>query len=144
MWPMFKDHHYLDSNLAKASRCYVAVWDGKVVGFCATMALPNPYFKGGWRSHRTIILPDYQGMGMGVRFSNTVGDIHLEQGHRYFSRTAHPRMGGYRDRSELWKATSKNRKKRTDEKHQHVFNNHYVDNKRICFSHEYIGKNLHI
>ena len=56
------------------------------------------------------MLPDFQGMGIGVRFSDTIAQIHLDQGHRYFSRTAHPRMGFYRETSELWKPTSKNKK----------------------------------
>ena len=142
MWPMFKDHHYLSGDLAKATRCYVGVWDDRVIGFGATMALPNPYFKNGWREHRTCILPDFQGMGIGVRFSDSIAQIHLEQGHRYFSRTSHPRMGYYRDDSELWKQTSKHKKLRTDITHDRVYNNHYADNKRICSSHEYIGKNL--
>jgi GNAT superfamily N-acetyltransferase len=87
-----------------------------------------------------VVLPDYQGMGIGVRFSNAIGQIHIEQGHRYFSRTAHPKMGMYRERSSLWKPTSKNKKLRLDEKHKYVFKGHYVDNKRVCFSHEYIGE----
>lgn len=48
-------------------------------------------------------------------------------------------MGFYREHSELWKATSKNQKLRKDVTHENLFNNHYADNKRICFSHEYIG-----
>ena len=63
----------------------------------------------------------------------------LTDGGRYFSRTAHPSMGNYREKSPLWKATSKNRKLRTDIKHQNVWKNHYADNTRICWSHEYVG-----
>jgi GNAT superfamily N-acetyltransferase len=137
---MFKDHHYLSGDLSNASRCYVGVLDGKVVGFSATMTMPNGNIKNAWRGHRTVILPDYQGMGLGVRFSDAIGQIHLEQGHRYYSRTAHIRMGYYREQSTLWIPTSKNRKLRKDITHENIFNNHYADNKRVCFSHEYIGK----
>lgn len=136
---MFKDHHYLSGNISKASRCYLAVWDGTIIGFCATMTLPSPTMEHAWRGHRTVILPDYQGMGLGVRLSDAIAEIHKEQGHRYFSRTAHPRMGVYREGSDLWKGTSKNRKLRTDIKHERIYNNHYADNKRVCFSHEYLG-----
>jgi hypothetical protein len=48
-------------------------------------------------------------------------------------------MGYYREKSPLWKPTSKNRKLRTDITHKNIFNNHYADNKRVCFSHEYLG-----
>ena len=141
---MFKDYHYLNNDLSNASRCYVGVWNDQIVAFGATMTMPSGTLKNAWRGHRTVILPDFQGMGIGVRFSDAIGQIHIEQGHRYFSRTAHPRMGFYREHSDLWKPTSKNRKLRTDVTHKNLFNNHYADNKRICFSHEYIGKNLHV
>jgi len=137
---MFKDHHYLSGDLHNASRCYVGVWDGKIVCFGASMTMPNGYIKNAWRGHRTVTLPDYQGMGIGVKFSDAIGEIHLAQGHRYFSRTAHPRMIYYRENSDLWKPTSKNMKLRKDISHQNIYNNHYADNKRICGSHEYIGK----
>jgi GNAT superfamily N-acetyltransferase len=44
------------------------------------------------RGHRAVILPDFQGMGIGVRFTEIVAQIHLDEGHR-FSRTAHPKLG---------------------------------------------------
>jgi hypothetical protein len=78
-------------------------------------------------------------MGIGVRFSDAIAQIHIDQGYRYFSRTSHPRMISYREQSELWKPTSKHKKKRTDVSNEKTFNNHIVDNKRICGSFEYIG-----
>ena len=139
---MFRDHHYLTGALSSASTCYLGYSNGALVAFGAAMTMPNGYIKNAWRGHRTVILPDFQGLGIGVRFSDAIAQIHIDQGHRYFSRTAHPRMGFYREKSPLWKPTSKNRKLRKDITHKNLFNNHYADNKRICFSHEYIGNNL--
>ena len=136
---MFKDHHYLSGEINKAARCYVGLWGDEIVAFNAGLALPNGNLKNAWRGHRTVVLPDYQGLGIGVRFSDAIGQIYLEKGLRYFSRTAHPRVGFYRENSPLWKPTSKNKKLRKDVKHNNVYNAHYADNKRICFSHEYIG-----
>lgn len=136
---MFKDHHYLSSDINKASRCFVAIWNNKIIGFSSSMALPNGNFKNGWRGHRSVILPDFQGMGIGVALSDAIAQLHIDDGLRYFSRTSHPRFGFHREYSPLWKPTSKNRKLRTDVTHKNLFNSHYVDNKRICFSHEYIG-----
>ena len=136
---MFKDHHYLDGNINKAARCYIAVFENKIIGFGASLTLPNGSLKNAWRGHRICILPDYQGMGIGPRFSDAIAQIHINQDHRFFSRTAHPRLVDYRDKSPLWKHTSKHKKLRTDIKHENVFNNHYADNKRLCGSYEYIG-----
>jgi GNAT superfamily N-acetyltransferase len=137
---MFKNHHYLDDKISKATRCWIGVWNGNIVCFGASMVMPSGSIKNAWRGHRTVVLPDYQGMGIGVRFSNAIAQLHLDDGKRYFSRTAHPRMGFYRENSPLWKPTSKNKKLRTDIKHINMFNDHYIDNKRVCFSHEYIGE----
>jgi GNAT superfamily N-acetyltransferase len=136
---MFKDHHYLSGDMSSASRCYVAVWDGRVVGFLASMTMPNGFVKNAWRGHRVVILPDYQGLGIGVRFIDSVAQIHIDNGLRFFSRAAHPRMIYYMEQSPLWKPTSKHKKLRTDVDHTNLFKNHYVDNKRICGSFEYIG-----
>jgi GNAT superfamily N-acetyltransferase len=136
---LFKEHHYLDDKLNKASRCYIGVWEDKIVAFGSAITLPSGSLKNAWRGHRTCVLPDYQGMGIGVRFSDAIAQIHLDEGHRYFSRTSHPRMIHYRENSPLWKPTSKHKKLRTDIRHENVFNNHYADNKRICGSFEYIG-----
>jgi GNAT superfamily N-acetyltransferase len=81
---MFKDHHYLDGNVNKASRCYVGVWNDQVVSFFASITLPSGTLKNAWRGHRNVVLPDFQGMGIGVRFSTAIAQHHIDQGYRYF------------------------------------------------------------
>lgn len=139
-WELFKDHHYLTESINKSARCYLVTWDGIPVAFSSSIPMPSGTLKNAWRGHRTVVLPDYQGMGIGTRVSNTMGEIHLEQGYRYFSRTAHPRLGLYRENSLLWKPTSKNMKLRKDVKNgEKNYTFMFYDNTRICFSHEYIG-----
>jgi len=139
-WAMFADHHYLDKSINKAARCFLATWNGEPVGFSSALSMPNPYIESAWREHRTVVLPDYQGMGIGSRLSNTTAEIFLEDGNRYFSRTAHPKFGEYRERSDKWEATSKNQVKRTDVDNDDTFKDWVVDNERICYSHEYVGE----
>jgi len=79
-------------------------------------------------------------MGIGVRFSDAIAQIHLDQGHRYFSRTSHPRMINYREKSKLWKPTSKHKKLRKDVSDNNTYKQHIYDNKRLCGSFEYIGE----
>jgi GNAT superfamily N-acetyltransferase/ABC-type lipoprotein export system ATPase subunit len=142
IWPMFRQHHYLDGNINRSARCWVAVWGGIPVGFASALRFPNGNFSNGWREHRTVILPDYQGLGLGVRLSDAVAQMFVADGYRYFSKTAHRRLGEYREASPNWKATSKNKKNRIDyrqysgtkedgHKMRHV--------ERVCYSHEYVG-----
>lgn len=148
MWPMFSEHHYLSGEINKSSHCWAAIWDGNAVGFSAVIAMPSGSIKNAWREHRVVVLPDYQGLGLGVRISEAVAEIHLREGKRFFSKTAHPRLGQYRDESLLWRGTSKNHKKRDDYKKQ-IDNGKYsmeLKNRhasRVCYSHEYIGTKEH-
>lgn len=141
-WPMFSHHHYLDGNINKSSRCWVAYWDGVPVGFTSVIAFPNGHFKNGWREHRTVVLPDYQGLGIGVRISDAVAEITINSGGRLFSKTAHPRMGEYREHSAKWKPTTKNKQKRNDYFHDRKtkedgYRERHAN--RFTYSHEYIG-----
>lgn len=113
-WAAFSPHHYLSQKLNPAARCWLVLWNDTPVGFSSALAFPNGNMKNAWREHRTVVLPDYQGLGIGVRVSDAIGRMFVEQGCRYFSKTSHPRMGGYRNASPLWRPTSKNGKARKD------------------------------
>lgn len=142
-WTLFRDHHYLSGDLNKSSRCWIAVWNNEPVGFSANLALPSGYLKNAWKGHRTVILPDYQGMGFGVRMSEAVGEIFLAEGKRYFTKTAHPRLGEYREASPKWRGTSHNKKSRQDysgddAKYSAELKQKHKD--RVTYAHEYVGK----
>jgi GNAT superfamily N-acetyltransferase len=136
---MFKDHHYLSANINKASRCYVAVWEDRIIGFASTITIPSGTIKNGWRLHRAVVLPEFQGIGLGVRLIDTIAQIHLEQGHKFFVRTSHPRIIYFFEDSKIWKPTSKHKKIRRDVSDKDMYKNHIYDNKRLCGSFEYIG-----
>jgi len=141
-WQIFGKHHYLDGNINKSARCWIAEWRGVAVGFVAALTMPSAYIKKAWREHRTVILPDYQGMGFGARLSDAVGEIFIAQGCRYFSKTAHPRLGEYRNHSPLWRPTSKNMKARPDYKNNRKTKesgHKWLHANRVCYSHEYVG-----
>lgn len=139
---MFKDHHYLDGNVNKASRCYIGVWDDQVIGFSAVLTLPSGTLKNAWRSSRLCILPEFQGLGIGTRFSDAIGQIYLDQNYRFFARCSHPKLIDYRENSHLWKPTSKHKKIRKDISEKNIYKGHIYDDKRLCGSFEFIGDKL--
>lgn len=72
-WRLFKRHHYLSGNLNKAARCYVATWDNKPIAFCSTLHL---YGHHDMRIvHRLVVLPDFQGLGVGTALLDEVAKI---------------------------------------------------------------------
>lgn len=150
IWPMFAPHHYLSHVLASASRCFLVTADFEgatnVVGFASCLPFPSGSLKRAWREHRTVILPDFQGLGIGPRISDAVAELHLGEGKRYFSRTAHPRFGAYRNkRNSGWMPTSQNKymREQAHDRGTHTAAeriNSFGGDNRLAFSHEYVGK----
>jgi ABC-type lipoprotein export system ATPase subunit/GNAT superfamily N-acetyltransferase len=139
VWKHFAPHHYLSESLNKSAHCYLALWNGSVVGFASSLAYPSGTVKEAYREHRLVVLPDFQGFGFGPKISEAVAQHYLDNGKRYFSKTSHPRLGGYRDQSALWKPTSKNHKRRTDGLNLDGKARWSIDPNRWSYSHEYVG-----
>lgn len=101
-WKLFARHHYLTGTLGTGSRCYLATWEGEPVTFCAT--LPVIPKKNHRRFSRIVTLPDFQGMGIGMRVVAAVASLHRSEGHRINVTSSHPALINHCRRSELWKA----------------------------------------
>jgi ABC-type molybdenum transport system ATPase subunit/photorepair protein PhrA len=102
-WQLFRKHHYLDTNLHKSARCFVAFSEGTPVAFASVLHFPHPKSLNMKREHRAVCLPDYQGVGIGNALSAYVASIVKGLGCRYVSITSHPAMMRARARSPLWK-----------------------------------------
>ena len=141
VWELFKRHHYLTGKLNKSAISFGAFIEDKIVGFTSFLRFPNGNFKNGWRGHRTVVLPEYQGLG--INLSDAIADLVVREGGRFFSKTSHPAFGAYREKSLKWKAISKNNKNRLDYSNKTITKeNKYkmAHRDRVCFSHEYIGE----
>ena len=114
----------------------MAVWNDQLVGFKSVITAPSGTYKNAYRGHRLVVHPDYQGFGFGPKISEAVAQHYIDNGKRYFAKTSHPRLGGYRDSSPLWKPTSKNHMKRRDSEGHDRWK---INPDRWSFSHEYIG-----
>ena len=149
-WRYFSKYHYLDTRMSRSVHCYVLLLGDKPIGFHAAIHSTNRDIHSYWRGHRTVILPEFQGMGIGTAFSDAIAEIYVSRGLRYFSKTAHPSFGEHREKSELWRPTSTNKKSRlgsyllkdgTARKMPGYGGTTTArDAGRICYSHEYIGK----
>jgi GNAT superfamily N-acetyltransferase len=98
---LFKHHHYLSAALAPAAVCFAAFWKGRVVAFSAWV--PALMRRGGKREHRTVTLPDYQGVGIGHALSTHLAAMWKALGHRAGSTTTHPAFIAARQRSPHWR-----------------------------------------
>lgn len=103
-WPLFARHHYLSGNLAPGCRTYMALWNGEPVTFCAV--LPVVCRKGHWRFSRVVTLPDYQGIGIGMRVTEAIAEMYLRDGNRINITGSHPAVIAHCKRSPAWKTVS--------------------------------------
>ena len=101
-WALFAPHHYLSHALHRSATCFLATWKDRPVAFSAWM---NHMGKGPptKREHRTVTLPDYQGVGIGNRLSAFIASVWKALSYRAISTTTHPAMIAARCRSPDWK-----------------------------------------
>jgi energy-coupling factor transporter ATP-binding protein EcfA2 len=102
-WAMFREYHYLDHSFNKAARSFVACWNSKPVAFCAALHFPHPSCSKLKREHRTVVIPDFQGVGIGNRLSEFIASYFCEKGFRFISTTSSPSMIYHRNNSPKWK-----------------------------------------
>lgn len=136
-WRIFKKHHYMSQELNEAATCFVAEWDDRPVAFCAVLPLPNGALKNAVRESRTVVLPDYQGIGIGSTLTDTIGGIYAASGYTLYSKIVNPALGLHRERSPLWAATGHNEKSRDLDSFVDSNGRRYFSRKSYC--HKYIG-----
>jgi ABC-type lipoprotein export system ATPase subunit len=148
-WDYFAKHHYLTTELSPFARCFIAVIGDEPAAFVGAISYPSGTVRDAFRASRLVTLPDFQGLGLGPRMADFIAEAYVREGKRYFAKTAHPRLGEYRERSDKWKPTSKNKKYRTDvisdaerQKRRNRFTAWTMNPDRFVYSHEYIGAKL--
>jgi ABC-type lipoprotein export system ATPase subunit len=104
-WRLFHAHHYLSGSLSRAAVCFLATCQDRPVAFSAWVnALTR---RGGRREHRTVTLPDYQGVGIGMALSGFCASLWKGIGLRATSTTTHPAFIAARMRSRDWRMVRK-------------------------------------
>lgn len=100
-WRAYRRHHYLSGSLPAAVECYLALWDGEAVAFCAVASqIGHRNYR---RVSRLVVLPEYQGMGIGSGFLLAVARYYRGQGQRVGITTSHPAMIAHLSRSPQWR-----------------------------------------
>jgi ABC-type ATPase involved in cell division len=101
-WPLFAQHHYLSGALNPSAVCFLATWGERPVAFSAWLPFVGTRAPTR-REHRTVTLPDFQGVGVGNVLSALIASLWKGLGRRAVSTTTHPAMIRARLRSPLWR-----------------------------------------
>lgn len=103
-WKMFAQHHYLTPNLSKTSKPYGCMYGNQLVSFAAI--LPAMGLKKTWRVHRIVVLPDFQGCGIGMNFLNGLGKIYEDKKLKLRITSSHPGIIRGLERNKNWQCTN--------------------------------------
>jgi GNAT superfamily N-acetyltransferase len=76
---------------------------------CHTGVIQFPMRKGWKRVHRLVVLPDYQGIGIGIKFINEVSRYYIEKGLNMNLTTTTPALIHALARSQDWALIRKSR-----------------------------------
>ncbi|MDR1423488.1 MAG: hypothetical protein LBI92_02610 [Azoarcus sp.] len=79
-WPLFEPHHYLKLPVMIAAVNYVATIDDALVAHVAVSTRPGMMEA---RACRLVVMPEWQGAGVGMRFLNAVCEFWRQGRNRY-------------------------------------------------------------
>lgn len=105
-WRIFSKHHYLTRNHNRSSHCYLAEYNGVPIAWVSVMSYPHPITPC-WMIHRIVVLPDYQGLSIGMRILDVIGSIYCSTGKSLRIMSSHPSIVNGLGRSVKWKLQRK-------------------------------------
>ncbi len=103
-WRIFARHHYLSGQLPPGCRTYMALWNREPVTFCAV--IPMVCRKGHWRFSRVVTLPDFQGIGIGMRVVEAIAEMYVADGQRINITGSHPAVIAHCRKSPSWRTVN--------------------------------------
>lgn len=102
-WNLFKHHHYLTEDLNKAANTYVITLNDKPVAFLGILPFPHGHIKNGFRISRIVVLPDFQGLGLGSKLCDYISSLYAKENRTMYIKTSNPALWKYFDKSINWK-----------------------------------------
>lgn len=135
-WNIFKSHHYMTSNVNKSCTFLLFEWNEKPIAIVAVIATPRNNNPNGKAISRVVVLPDYQGIGIGSKICNFIGGIYRNANCDLYIKTVNPALGEYFNKSTNWLPTAHNGKMRKDRNEKHYVNR--LERQSYC--HKYVGK----
>lgn len=132
----------MSNDLNVACRQFIGIVDGEIVAHTGVLQLPLQ--KDAKRLHRSVVLPDYQGIGIGMNFKKAVCQCLREEGYngKIFSTTTTPAQFHAQIKSPDWKLVRYGRAKRNsgglrEEKIANLFKS--SSRKRITYTFKFNG-----
>lgn len=125
---------YSHNNAAKV---FIGCIDENVVCFLSVLPLPGK-IKNARIVHRVVVLPEYQGIGIGSRFINFIGERYKNNGYVIYLKTSNISLVRSFEIRKKWRV----KKSTFSSKHTNMHElNKTLATKRITYSMKYVGEN---
>lgn len=104
-WRHFKPHYYLDLPMPPAAEYFVGTVNDELV---CHLAVAPMFTAQAYRATRLVVMPEWQGAGVGTKFLEWVCEYHKNGGGRRGKKfptlfhTSHPQLIAYLNRSNKW------------------------------------------
>ena len=103
-WKIFKNHHYLSEELNKSAKCFLILFNDKPICFMAILPMPSGTIQNAYRVSRLVVLPDFQGLGIGMKILNIFGSMYLADNKSLYIKTSNPSLfKGMKRNTTNWK-----------------------------------------
>jgi ABC-type lipoprotein export system ATPase subunit len=106
-WKMFAPFHYLTADLHRGASCFVLFANGHPASFGGMLHRPHPKVNDIEGLSRLVTLPDWQGLGLALVLSDTLGAAYKALGKRMHTYPAHPALVRSFNNSQKWKMIKK-------------------------------------
>lgn len=141
-WKIFRKHHYMTADINTNTNCFVAFWNDIPVAFQAWCHFPHATRIPTKRISRTVVLPDYQGVGIGQRMTDYLASIVSSIGYSAITTTSHPARTQGLLRSKNWRMTKKTSMNGKGSKHSVGVKKIVTSFGRFTTAFEYIGDKI--
>ncbi len=91
-WNLFKQHHYISEDLNKAAKCFCVTWNDKPVAFYAFLPMPSGTVQNAFRGSRSVVLPDFQGLGIGFSVSKYLHKLYTKDNKNLYVKSVSPAL----------------------------------------------------
>lgn len=72
-WRLFKKHHYMTQEMNSSAMCFCFTWENQLVAFASILPQLSKGVGKAMRMSRLVILPDFQGLGLGGKILDFMG-----------------------------------------------------------------------
>jgi ABC-type lipoprotein export system ATPase subunit len=106
-WKLFANYHYLTHEIQAGSECYALDYNNYPIAFVAVTHFPHPKVANFKKIHRMVVLPDFQGIGIGKKMLNAISEIYYKKDYRVLITTGALSFINSLAREKEWKLTRK-------------------------------------